>query len=260
MPNVGPAALVWRAAAVVVGVLVLSMSAGCGSKPEPVSTTRPLSPTEAGLLAEALYANFEDGGATFEATAVAGPGQGNFSLRGDVDWANHGGIADVAGGGGDAPVTAVAWTQDSIGERRPALDGVLAGVVGEDQVPVLTRAPDLDGRRLDQVVAVITGLASSQRDNAQLIAQTEGSAYLRDDTLRGREVVVLRYGQRSVYWLDRATGEMLRFEGADSSGRYPLVVDVLDRGPRQTGLPPTAVPVDVGAFAELYGSVATTSP
>ena len=250
-----------RWAAVVVGALVLLVAAvGCGSEPEAVSTTRPLTPSEAGLLAEALFANYEDGGAAFEATALAGPGQGSFSLRGEVDWANHGGIADVAGGSGDAPVTAVVWTQDSIGERRPALDGALVGVVGEGQVPVLTRAPDLATRRLDQVVGIITGLASEQRDNAQLIAQTPGSAFLREDMLRDRQVVVLRYGERSVYWLDRTTGEMLRFEGADASGRYPLVVDFLERGPRTIELPPGAIPVDVAAVGEIYGALAPSSP
>jgi hypothetical protein len=255
------ARVVQRLAALSIGVVaVAALASACGSDPEPAATSRLLTPNEAGLLAEALFGNFEAGGATFEATALAGPGQGSFSLRGDVDWVDHGGIAEVAGGVGDAPVTAVVWTRDSIGERRPALDGVLEGFVDDGQVPVLTRAPDLETRRLDQVVAVVTGLASSQRDNAQLIAQTEGSAFLRDDTLRGRDVVVLRYGQRSVYWLDRTTGELLRFEGSDASGRYPLVVDLLERGPRQTGLPSSGVPVDVAAVAELYGSLGATSP
>lgn len=161
-------------------------------------------------------------------------------------------------------MTAVVWTQGSIGERRPALDaalgGVLGGALGPEDVPVLTRAPDIAARRLDQVIAVITGLSSMQRDNAQLIAQTPGSAFLRDHTLRGRDVVVLRYGERSVYWLDRDTGEMLRFEGADASGSYPLVVDVIERGPRTIELPPGAVPVDVATIPELYGALGTSSP
>lgn len=212
------------------------------------------------MLAEALYGNFEVGGATFEATASGEPGQGSFTLRGEVDWVDHGGIADVLGGSGSAPVTAVVWEQESVGERRPALDPVLLGQVPPGQAPVLMRTPDPAGRRLDQVIGVVTGLASPQRDNAQLVAQTPGSAFLRDDVLRGREVVVLRFGERSIYWLDRTTGEMLRFEGSDAQGRFPLVVDVLERGPRTVTFPSGASPVDVTQVPQLDAGVLSTSP
>jgi hypothetical protein len=250
-----------RRVALAVGVLLVLGTAGCGQDPEPVaSTTRQLNATEAALLAEALYGNFEAGGADFEAVAAAGPGQDSFSLRGQVDWTGLRGIADVQGGAGDAPITAVIWDTATVGERRPQLDVALLGLVSEGETPVIVRPPQKDTRRLDQVIAVITGLAAPQRDNAQLIAQTEGSAFLREDSLRGRDVLVLRYGKRNVYWLDAATGGMLRFEGTDASGRYPLLIDLLERGPRTVEVPPGAAAISVDEVAELYATVASSGP
>jgi hypothetical protein len=154
----------------------------------------------------------------------------------------------------------VFWNDRLIGERRPDLDPLVAGGLADNEVPLLSRPPDVTNRRLDQVVAVVTGLAATQRDNAQLIAQTPGSAFIRNDVLRGRDVEVLRYGQRSIYWLDAATGEMLRFEGTDSSGRYPVVVDLYQRGPRRIDLPPGSALIDVASIADAYVALAPTSP
>jgi len=233
---------------------------GDGDDDHAAATPRPLNIAEASLMAEVLFHNYEDGGATFEATASLGPDRGEFSLRGDVDWIGIEGMAEVLRSTGDAPITAVAWRQDQVAERRPALDTVLVGRVANQSTPVIVRAPDPTGRRLDQVIAVIVGLAAPQRDNAQLIAQAEGSTFLRHDSLRGRDTIVVRYGQRSVYWIDEITGRLLRFEGTDSSGRSPLIVDLIDHGPRTIEWPERVEAIEATTIADLYSDLEPFNP
>ena len=52
------------------------------------------------------------------------------------------------------------------------------------------------------LLAVLTGLAAKNPENSQLILQTEGSSYIRNDVLRDQPVVLLRYGKRSIYWIN----------------------------------------------------------
>jgi hypothetical protein len=120
---------------------------------------------------------------------------------------------------------------------------------------VVVRPPDMN-RRLDQVIAVIMGLASRRADNAALIAQEPGSAFLRDDTLRDVPVVVLRYGTRNIYWLDAATGDMLRFEGTNQQGNLPTLVDLLELGETSVELPPESARVPVDLVREEYEALA----
>lgn len=73
---------------------------------------------------------------------------------------------------------------------------------------------------------------------------------VRADVLRERPVTLYRYGQRSVYWVDDETLMMLRFEGTDSSGSYPIIVDVLGVGERSITPPSEADVVDFAKVAD----------
>jgi hypothetical protein len=215
-----------RRVAVVLVAAVLASSCGGG---ESTPQERPLSLAEASMLSQSLYSNLLKGGAEFEAATTLVAGGPQLSMSGIVDWSTHSGHATVATTSADQQVSEVWWEKNAVGERRPGLDSILAAS-GAGREPVLLRAPD-KGRRLDQVIAVVVALATTQPENAQLLLQTPGTAFLRTDFLRGMEVVVMRYGTQSLYWLEAGSGALLRFESTSGTTGIPLVVDIVRTGP-----------------------------
>jgi hypothetical protein len=200
-----------------------------------------LSPPQASLLAEALFRNHEATGATFSLVALAQGSGATLTLEGIVDWSGLQGRAHVGGYVDEAgPVDEIAWTHDAVAELRPAQLEILASR-GEPPGTYFLRAADPQKHPVDRLVAIVTGLAATQPENAQLILQNPGAAFLRDDVLRGRDVVVLRYSERSIYWIDTSSGELMRFEGRNSVGGSPVIVDILELGPRRIALPVVSV-------------------
>lgn len=191
------------------------------------------------VMAQVLLRNHEATGARFQLAARSFDSDGTISLSGVVNWSDLHGRVLVSGVSDDlGEVTEMAWTSQLIGEYRPGLEAVLQGI-GHQPGTYLIRPVD-QSRRLDQLVAIVTGLASTTADNPQLILQNPGAAYLRSDTLRDRSVDVVRYSERSIFWIDTETGMMLRFEGSDSSGRFPVVVDIIEWQSDPVELPPVA--------------------
>jgi len=197
----------------------------------------PLTPRQASLLAETLHRNHEATGAVFSLVALDATSGATLTLEGVVDWRGTQGRARVNGyTDADGPVVEISWTRDAVAELRPTQTELLASR-GEPPGTFLLRRADPQAHPLDRLIAILTGLATLQPDNAQLILQNPGAGFLRDDALRGRDVAVMRYSERSVYWVDPASGELLRFEGRDSLGGSPVVVDLLELGPRVVELP-----------------------
>ena len=225
------------------------LSSACSDDAETVVSERALTFEEASLMAEVLYRNYEGGGARFVVNTLTAPGGDQLTLQGEIDWLTHTGWADVLTTDQEATITGVWWSDTAVLERRPSIDAVLVGM-GYPAAPLIGRPVDLD-RRIDQVMAIVTGLAAEQRDNAQLIMQTEGSAFVRDDTLRGRPVLVLRYGTRNLYWIDAETGDMLRLEATSKEGGLPTLVD-LERAEIEVPTPEASTVIDAAAIAELY--------
>lgn len=221
----------------------------CGGEEQ--RSERALTSEEASILAEVLFRNYESKGATFSLAAQAGGAGGTIALEGAIDWENHQGAARVLGGSQPHPVNAVWWSRDFVAERRPSFDEVVARVLPNVNSPVLVRKPDSVKRRLDQILAIVTGLASQSPDNAQLILQTEGSAFIRTDELRNRSAIVLRYGKRTLFWLDKETNLLLRFEGNSSTSQYPVVLDFMEFGRQTLPPPPTAALVEIEKHQEL---------
>lgn len=226
--------------------------AACGDDAPSAETERPLSFDEASTMADLLFRNYEAGGAVFVVSTLAEPGGAQLTLSGEVDWTTHSGWADVTTTADSATLVGVWWDQTHVLERRPALDALIDGL-GHTGATLISRAPDTE-RRLDQVIAIVTGLAAEVRDNAQLIMQTEGSAFVRTDTLRGRPVEVVRYGTRNLYWIDAETGDMLRLEATSKDGSMPTIVDILQRGAVDVTRPDGGV-VEVAEIEELYSSL-----
>lgn len=215
-----------------------------------VGTGRPLSDVEAGWLANALYDNLQRGGATFQ-LAVQVSSDATLNLMGEVSWSDHRGHATVAGRGVEAGVGEVYWSTDAVLERRDTLNDLLART-GRSGVRFVVRDPEPTSRTLDQSVALVTGLAAEQRDNPLLILQTEGSTYLRTDTLRDTPVDVLRYGDRTTYWLAGDDHRLLRLESDNDSRTRPVVIDLLAFGAQEIAGPSVDQVVDVAEVRDLY--------
>lgn len=210
---------------------------------------RDLTGREAARLAETLFINHRQGSASFEVVTLSAPGGDRLAMAGTVDWSGTSGSARVRSDSPGATLEAVAWGGSTVAERRPLLDGDVVALGGKEGT-WFRRIADRN-RRTDQVIAVVMGLATRRPDNSVLIQQAAGSAFLRADLLRGRVVDVMRYGMRSVFWVDRETGELLRFEGNTADGDLPVVVDLrVEHG----GDPPQPHPddvVDTGTYPDL---------
>jgi hypothetical protein len=223
--------------------------AGCGGDEPDATGPSPLSDEQAQRLANVLFDNLDSGGATF-AVESRGVDGSTISLRGEVDWVDHRGHAEVRATGVEADLVEIYWTETEVLERRSALNAELRDA--ENLAVEFVARPPSASRQLDRLVSIVSGLAGEQRDNPLLITQQEGSAFLRADELRGVPVDVLRYGEHNLYWLDRESGGLLRFEEPGTTTGQPLVVDVIERGPQSIAGPAAAVVIPAAEIADRY--------
>lgn len=238
------------------GLLGLAVLVGCGGDDGPSSAERPLTSEESAMLANALFDNVERGGATFSLAVQVGDGA-TINLQGEVDWRAHRGYARVSARNTEQGVREVFWSDDAVLESRDDLAPLLEQA-GLPPAPWVVRDPDPVGRQLDQALALVTALAAEQRDNPLLIEQEPGSAFVRTDTLRDVPVVVLRYGERAVYWLAADDGRLLRFESDNETNTRPVVFDVMAFSDVTIDGPPVDQIVDVADLGELYDAALAT--
>jgi len=181
---------------------------------------------QASLLAEVLHRNRETGGASFLVTARDGATGETVVLDGQVDWdAGHGSARTIGLRDAGGEVYAVAWTREAVAEQRSA-----GG-------PFALRGVDTEGRTVDRLIGIVLGLATERPENAQIMLQKPDAGFVRRDVLRGVDVEVLRYSQRTLLWIDPVSGVLLRFEGNDRFGSAPVVVDLIELGPVRVELP-----------------------
>lgn len=212
-------------AVVAASLLMLSACGGGDSTPK----ERPLTSDEAAQLAGVQFANYQAEGATFELnTAFTGTGD-TLYLSGEVDWKNHIGHARVAAKGTEASITEVMWQGNAVIERRPSLDVVL-NEMGMPNAKFVIRQAVPAKRQLDRAIAIVLSMANAQAENALLIQQKEGSAFLRTDDWRGTEVQVLRYGIQNRFWIETGTSVLRRFDGNSKSGTAPTIIDFVKYG------------------------------
>ena len=234
---------------IAISIVVLSACSG-----ESAPRERPLTGDEASTMAGVQFSNMRAGGATFEVVASSTVTGETLSMSGVVDWARHAGRATVTAGGSEAAVTEIAWAGAQVLERRSDVAALLPGLGFAPDAWIL-RPIDTRSRSIDRVAAILTKLSSEDQENAILIQQTEGSAWMRTDVLRGAPVDVLRFGKQTLYWLDSTSKELLRFEGNNASFTAPVIIDFLERGPREVPLPGVAEVVEVSKIRDLYDAL-----
>lgn len=240
-------------------LLALLVALGaCGDSDGPaVSEPRPLTNDEATRLAQAGYQNLLARGAEFEAHSAFLGVQPSETIRlvGVIDWETHTGRALVMSDGPRMGLAEVFWNETTVLERWPGMDDIVSSLGGPDQ-PWVARSPQPETKQLDRLLALVIGLATEQPDNAILLQQAEGTAFLRADTLRERNVEVLRYGARNLYWLALDDGSMLRFEGNSTGGNTPTVIDFLRFGSMTVERPAESSVVPATAISEIYSAFA----
>jgi hypothetical protein len=226
-----------RGTNLLVGILAVAVASCAGGPTTAPEVAQPLTPPQAIRLAQALHQNHEAGGATFRLVASDEATGGTITLEGAVDWTRSQGRATVQGHADElGTVVEIAWTADAVAELRPELVGELV-TRGLDPSTFVLRPIDISGHPLDRLIAIVSGLATEQPDNAQLVIQNPGSGFVRSDAIRGVEVEVLRYSERSLLWIEPASGRLLRFEGTNALGGAPVVIDILELGPVGVELP-----------------------
>lgn len=244
-----------RIVPLVVLPLVLLACGGGDAAPK----EKPLNDEQLVLMSTVFNNNYIDKGAEFELTTVTAPGGTTITMNGQVDFVHLEGYATVTGGAVPHPVTHVLWGKDVVLERRPSAAGILQKQAGR-RIEFVARPVDLEHRRLDAILATVIGMSTKSPENVQILRQKEGSAFLRDDTLRGTPVVVMRYGTRVILWVDPVTQRLLRFEGNSAAGNMPIIVDLVKRVVPRI---PTPKKEYVANYDELGGTflqVAPTSP
>jgi len=230
-------------------VSLLFVVSNCGGTKS--EAERPLKSDEASTLADVLWRNHEVGGAHFRLVAKSGSAEGDIAIEGDIDWVKHLGYGRVAGGSQPHPVHEVWWDAHSVAEWRPSLEDEVRKLIPTAMNPVLLRDPEQETRRLDQLLAIIVGLSAPMPENAQLILQKADTSFLRTDVLRNRSVLVFRYGKKTIYWIDKEEKTLLRFEGNNTTGQFPIIIDFEDFGSKVLTFPRNATLVKLSEYTEL---------
>jgi len=194
------------------------------------ATTAPagsrLTGPQAAALAQTLFTNYDNGGATIDVTIPYGPAA-TFRLTGDIDWKTHRGrgrLETQYRDGRPSQTNELAWTPDAIAVTDPA--------TGAWSV----HRADPDKASLDRVLRLVDSLSSDRPENAQLLRQSD-AVFLRNETVDGTELEVFRVGPRTTYWIEPDTGRMHRAQADFNGFAAPVTVGLTAPGPRTVVLP-----------------------
>ena len=240
-----------KRAAIALGLVLTLALAACAAPSGP----RPITEEEADRLSGVLYTSFQDGGASFTYSSLWQDGT-TTEMRGDIDFAGHAGLAELVSTGPDAKVSGIAWFEDTVLEYIPTL----VDLAEQQDLPAfrwVARPVDTDKYRIDAQLGILRALASDVQENPQLLRQN-GVTWLRDDTLNGVDVEVFQYGANTRFWVQKGTTRLLRFEGNNSDGNNPVIIDFTDPGVRAIDLPTLDETVAIQDVAELYALARTT--
>ncbi|HMQ24347.1 MAG TPA: hypothetical protein PKA98_00035 [Acidimicrobiales bacterium] len=231
-------------------IVAFSACGGSGGNESSTTTSRPagvaLTERESVLVAQMLFRNYQSGGATVAAAVDYTP-QLRVAVAGQVDWQPHAGdltVTSTFADGRPQQVQRVVFTEDAVyTELSPERSAALADQ-GQPGVRWTVRAPDVEGRPLDQVIELLVGLAATRPDNPQLVLQG-GIRFDRRERVDGQTAIVFsNTAQGSSYWVIPGSGDLVRFQGTLAGFSGPISIDLGDRGPREVEIPAEGEVVD----------------
>ena len=249
-----------RLAAALAAVTTLAL-VGCSSSPAknaaggPTPTVRGLTQDDAALLAQTLYKNTEQKGASFSLTTAFANGP-TIHVQGALGWASNRGEATITVGA-DQPFD-ISWGSNAVLEQHAALAGALGKL--KAGATWLARPANEQEVPLDRLLKLLSGLATNQPDNPTLVQQQQ-AGFVRNDTLSGHAVKVFRYGVRNLYFVGADDGLLYRLEAYLNGFTAATVIDLSGWGPQTQRGPKSAEVVSVTDpdAAAAYASFTATS-
>lgn len=192
--------------------------AGCAASPATDTGSRPLSTSEAQLLAIARFNNFDAG---TRAVSITVAGSEAIAVQGWTDFTEHEGYGSASDAASGADLGLLAWSQTAIAARDGAVPDQLSPAPADGW---LAGALDPASSTLHNVLLVSLSLGNDRPDNPLLLQQTD-ARWLRSDEISGTPVMVvagpssdqvataapIEGRELTRYWVD-ATGHLLRFE------------------------------------------------
>jgi hypothetical protein len=225
------------------------------AEPTTTLTGTRLTPAQANLFARALFNNYEQGGATFEATVPFGVA--TFTLRGEIDWKRHVGTAAMTTtftDGVRAPITEnIAWSSSTV---VTPLAGLTAAMEAQGRPGITHVARPLDPRnaQLDRVLAYIDALSSDRPENPLLLRQKDGVEFLGAETIDGQALDRFASGPNAQFWLD-STGKIARSQASFAGMEQPIQVTLAEHGVRTPQFPVESAVVRSTDLGDLYGEL-----
>ncbi len=227
--------IVWILGAGLLAMVVAACGSSDGGTDATTTAVRAagskLTERDAERLARMLYENHQGSGASFTASADYAGGAA-VALDGEVDWTDGRGAFTATSTFADGRPQQrqdVIYTEDAVYTEATAQEANLLAQQGRPGIRWIRRAPDVEGRPLDQVIDLIASLASPRPDNPRLLVQGD-LTFDRQEQVEGSTADVFTSPKGS-YWLASDSGRLIRFQGTLPGFAGPVVVDLARRGP-----------------------------
>lgn len=203
------------------------------SSPASVVKGTPLTTAQALVLSRMLLNDHDAGGADVSVRAPAGA-MPAFEMRGTVDWLHHQGRVTVHfKGAASQPDEVLVWSDANLFIAVPGLGDAMAAK-GRPGITFASRPLQSGTTTLDQVIVLVSSLASDRAENPILLRQAD-TGYLGPGEIDGVQHERFRYGA-TVYWVEPAE-RIGRVEATLRTTGSAVVIDLTDHGARQVGVP-----------------------
>ena len=208
-------------------------SSAISSSPASVVKGTPLTTAQALVLSRMLLNDHDAGGADVSVRAPAGA-MPAFEMRGTVDWLHHQGRVTVHfKGAASQPDEVLVWSDANLFIAVPGLGDAMAAK-GRQGITFASRPLQSGTTTLDQVIVLVSSLASDRAENPILLRQAD-TGYLGPGEIDGVQHERFRYGA-TVYWVEPAE-RIGRVEATLRTTGSAVVIDLTDHGARQVGVP-----------------------
>lgn len=208
-------------------------SSAISSSPASVVKGTPLTTAQALVLSRMLLNDHDAGGADVSVRAPAGA-MPAFEMRGTVDWLHHQGRVTVHfKGAASQPDEVLVWSDANLFIAVPGLGDAMAAK-GRPGITFASRPLQSGTTTLDQVIVLVSSLASDRAENPILLRQAD-TGYLGPGEIDGVQHERFRYGA-TVYWVEPAE-RIGRVEATLRTTGSAVVIDLTDHGARQVDVP-----------------------